>query len=44
MLCRSLTEVLAAADADSADDEPLTQPQADRTAAILAAARIPALT
>ncbi len=42
--CRTLPDVLAAADADSAADEPLTQDQADRTGAILAAAAVPALT
>lgn len=36
MLCRNLTEVFAAADADSVNDPPLTQAQADRIAAILA--------
>lgn len=34
--CRSLAEVLAAADADSKADPPLTQAAADLVAAILA--------
>jgi len=38
VLCRTLAEVEAAADADSAGDPPLTQATADRVAAILAAA------
>jgi hypothetical protein len=37
--CRSLDEVLEAADADSAGDPPLTQEQADQAAAILYPAR-----
>lgn len=36
MICRSLDEVIAAADADSANVPPLTQELADKTAAILA--------
>jgi hypothetical protein len=36
MLCRSIAEVEAAADADSLADPPLTQDQADLIAAILA--------
>lgn len=36
MNCRTLAEVLAAADADSAGDPPLSQDQADLVAAILA--------
>lgn len=36
MICRSLAEVLAAADADSRADPPLTQDQADYVAAVLA--------
>lgn len=39
MLCRTLDEVLAAADADSAGEAPLTQKQADQVAAILLPAR-----
>jgi hypothetical protein len=35
-LCRTLDEVLAAADADSRDDPPLSQDQADLIAALLA--------
>jgi len=35
--CRTLAEVLAAADADSHGDPPLSQDQADYLAAILAA-------
>ncbi len=35
--CRTLADVLAAADADSHGDPPLTQDQADYLAAILAA-------
>jgi hypothetical protein len=35
-VCRTLDEVLAAADADSASDPPLSQDQADLIAAILA--------
>ena len=43
MTCRTLAEVLAAADADSAGDPPLTQATADLVAAILAPyARVPA--
>lgn len=46
MICRTLDEVLAAADADAAGDPPLSQDQADLVAAILAphqaAARDPA--
>jgi len=42
MLCRSLDEVFAAADADSLGEPPLTQAQADRIAAILAP-HLPAL-
>lgn len=34
--CRTLDEIRAAADADSAGDPPLTQDQADYVAAILA--------
>lgn len=34
--CRSLDAVLAAADADSRDDPPLTQDAADHVAALLA--------
>ena len=37
--CHSLGEVLAAADADSADEPPLTQEQADEIAVILYPAR-----
>lgn len=36
MICRTLDEVLAAADADSAGDPPLSQDLADLVAAILA--------
>ena len=36
MICRTLAEVLAAADADSANTPPLSQETADRVAAILA--------
>ena len=39
MLCRSIADVEAAADADSASDEPLSQEAADRIAAILLATR-----
>jgi hypothetical protein len=39
--CRTLAEVLAAADADSRDDPPLSQGQADLVAALLAAHREP---
>ena len=35
-LCRSLAEVIAAAQADAAADPPLTQEGADQVAAILA--------
>lgn len=38
-LCHSLDEVLAAADAESHDDPPLTQEQADQVAALLYPAR-----
>lgn len=41
--CRSLDDVLAAADADSAGDPPLTQEQADNCAALLAPHVTPAL-
>jgi hypothetical protein len=34
--CRTLDEVIAAATADAADDQPLTQEQADLAAALLA--------
>jgi hypothetical protein len=34
--CRTLDEVIAAAKADAADDQPLTQEQADLAAALLA--------
>jgi hypothetical protein len=37
-LCRTVDEVLAAADADSQGDPPLTQDQADFIAALLASA------
>lgn len=36
MLCRTLADVYAAADADSAGDPPLSQAQADYVAALLA--------
>lgn len=36
MLCRTLDEIYAAADAESVNYPPLTQEQADRIAAILA--------
>jgi hypothetical protein len=39
MLCRTIAEVEAAADADSIGEPPLTQAQADRIAAILRPAR-----
>ncbi len=39
--CRTLDEVLAAADAASRDDPPLSQDQADLVAALLAAHREP---
>jgi hypothetical protein len=39
MICRTIAEVLAAADADSIGEAPLTQAQADRVAAILAPTR-----
>jgi hypothetical protein len=35
-VCRTIAEVLAAADADSRDDPPLSQDQADLVAALLA--------
>ena len=38
MLCRTLADVEAAADADSATEAPLSQEAADRVAAILLAA------
>jgi hypothetical protein len=34
--CRTIAEIYAAAEADSANDPPLTREQADRIAAILA--------
>lgn len=37
VICRTLAEVYAAADADPAADRPLTQAQADYVAALLAA-------
>ncbi len=40
-LCRTIADVEAAADADSAADEPLSQEAADRIAAILLASRTP---
>lgn len=40
--CRNLDDVLAAADADSQDDPPLTQAGADLVAALLAPHRDPA--
>jgi hypothetical protein len=39
-VCRTLDEVLAAADADSKSDPPLSQDQADLIAAILAAGEV----
>lgn len=36
MICRTLAEVLAAADADSRSDPPLSQDLADYVAAVLA--------
>ena len=38
-VCRTIADVEAAADADSASDEPLSQEAADRVAALLLAAR-----
>lgn len=35
-MCRTLAEVIAAADADSKNDPPLSQDQADYVAAVLA--------
>jgi hypothetical protein len=42
MSCRTLAEVLAAADRDSLDDPPLSQEQADYVAALLAPHLAPA--
>ena len=39
-VCRTLAEVLAAADRDSKDDPPLSQAQVDYVAAVLAKFRI----
>jgi hypothetical protein len=36
MICRTIGEVIAAAEADAAAQQPLTKPKADEAAAILA--------